>query len=327
MWCLQKIMHRPIIAILLCFLSFITTKAQVNKALPDQQKIEELTNRLINSDDDQTKSSLNKQLKETLILELNKESAFQFSFSSVKSMSIFAPPDSSFRLFNWSIPWNDGTYNYECGILKRNENGQTDFYFLKELEDIFKDDVNWENTVLRDSIWPGGLYYQLIAKSDQLPTYYILLNWDGNNRLTNKKSIDVLWLGSNGATHFGAPIFVQENKKKNRILFEYAGEQAMNLRYNKKLDRIEFDQLYPIRSDLEGIYEYYYPEVVKDAFKWEDEKWIFMKDINFDEEKYYKARKQIEKRKEEVLLENGPIFDMEKAPIYKLDETPKNDQD
>ena len=295
------------ILLLNCLFLTIELKGQDHPELPDEIRIERLASQVINAEDREEKLELNKQLKTLLSQELSKSKAFGFPFDSVKSISILTPPDSAFRLFNWSVPFSDGSYRYECGLMNFDKAGKSSFFYLEEVDSELKNSTSWDHTVLKDGLWPGGLYYQLITKSDKLQTYYILLNWDGHNRLTDKKSIDVLWFDAKGEPRFGAPIFVEGQKQVNRVLFQYQGEQALSLRYEQESDQIEFNQLYPLRSDLEGVYEYYYPGVLKDAYKWENQKWVFIRDINTNESTK-KDRKKLEKRKKEILIEQTPVY-------------------
>ena len=280
--------------------------AQSSSESINETYIEELAAELVNGDEQEEKPRINELLKKTLKVELNKEKVYQFSFSKVESMSILTPEDSSFRIFNWSIPKQDGSYGYECGILKRNQYNELSFFYLEPPTNR-SDSIKWDQTVLQDNQWSGGLFYQLITKKTELQTYYVLLSWDGNNRLTTKKTIEVLWFDAKGKIRFGAPLFKQNGTNKYRIIFEYSSEQAMNLSYKKEKDWIEFNQLLPLRPDLEGIYEYYYPDIVKDAYKWEGKNWTLMKEVNLDEGSR-KEKKKLEKAKQDIIIDEIPLY-------------------
>lgn len=247
----------------------------------NEREIEVKAYELLNSDDDESKEVLNQELKDLLLIELNKIEAQKHTFSQIKSISILAPHDSSFLLFNWNIPFKDGTYQYECGILTRNTTNNNPFIFLRDT--VLNDDLKEKSTTISNT-WMPRLFYQLIESKTNFQTYYTLLAWDGNNLLTNKKSIEVLWFDKAGVARFGAPIFKYANAEtKTRVEFEYGGQNRMKLQYNQALNRIEFDHLSPPSNNLIGIYEYYGADLSFDGFVWDGKNWIYHADINLDE--------------------------------------------
>ena len=297
--------HCTFCLFLFCLLSIASTDAQTNVGLKtvdidgekviDQNRIEGLAYQVLNAETDQKKDSLNTVLKEILKVELSKTSAFHTAFDKVTSISILTPEDSAFRMFNWNIPYSEGNFSFECGI-------------LLPQEDLIYLDNSKEAEVIADSLqsWIPALYYSLIPKQTKFTTYYTLLGWKGNNRLTTKKVIDVLWLSNNGKVKFSAPIFHSQKVKRDRVVFEFAAQNAMKLTYNSKFDRIEFDHLSPPKQSLTGVYEYYGPDLSFDAYHWESEAWVLKEDIDLDQGlKKKKAEFEIGK---ENLLEERPIY-------------------
>ena len=292
--------HRLFLFFLLGFCS-ISLLAQTNVGLRtididgekkiNEEAIESLAYSVLNSSTDQIKDSLNNQLKEMLKNELSKAIAFPHSFESVQSISILTPPDSAFRLFNWNIPYSDGTYSYECIVLK------------PKGKPVLLDNTN---DSLVENEWIPALYYNVIAKKTKFQTYYTVLGWKGNDRLTTKKIIDIFWFGNNGDMKFGAPIFKAKKGKKTRIVFEYAAQNAMKLNYNTKIDRIEFDHLSPSKQSLTGIYEYYGPDLSFDAYQWEENYWVLKEDI--DSDKGLKKKKAYFEAHKDSLLKKEPIY-------------------
>lgn len=303
----------PLLAFLLTLLALANCSAQLQVGLKtveiqgekdiDQAAIEALAYRVLNAAKDEERLNANADLKRLLKIELSKKSAFSFAFDSVKSMSIHTSPDSVFRLFNWNIPFNDGTFEYECGILKQEaKTGATAFYFFAPLNDSQK----IEHLITNDKQWIPGLFYTLIQKTTDLQAYYTLLTWVGNDRLTSKKRIDVLWFDQSGAARFGAPIFVKGNSKLMRVSYEFSAQNTMELSYNLKNDRILLDHLSPSSSSLKGIYEYYGPDLSYDAYYWEKDKWIYHADVDADEG--MKKSKKDFKLKEDAILEEKDIY-------------------
>lgn len=68
--------------------------------------------------------------------------------------------------------------------------------------------------------------------------------------------------------------------RKQRVIFEFTNDAVLTLNYEKKKDRIVFNQLVPERPDLEGIYEFYSPDLLFDAYVWKEEGyWEYKKEV------------------------------------------------
>jgi|SRR5690554_353717 len=267
--------------------------------------IEELAFEILNAENDEKRVMGNQQLIETLEEELNKEGAFSYPFTAVKSLGILTSPDSMIRIFNWNIPLDDGTYAYGAFVLKAEEDGE---YKLIQLHAIDTDTIDLDAFIGNKNHWPSALYYELIQKKAYNRTYYFLLAWDGHNRLTNRKWIDVFWFNKEGELQVGAPIFKNKNNPGiHRVVFRYASQNKMGLSYRKDLDRIEFDHLSPPRSSLKGIYEYYGADFSHDAYYWKGNYWEYKPTIDIEE--------GIKKRKKDFIIEEGVI--KEQQPIYE----------
>lgn len=82
---------------------------------------------------------------------------------------------------------------------------------------------------------------------------------DGNDKLTQRKFIDILSFKPDGTPVFGKDVFKFPGKFAKRIMFEYASEVAMSLKYNDNRKEIRFSYLAPNGLDptLEGRFQYY----------------------------------------------------------------------
>ncbi|HEY4798748.1 MAG TPA: hypothetical protein VII99_06690, partial [Bacteroidia bacterium] len=137
-----------------------------------------------------------------------------------------------------------------------------------------------ENASLDNNKWFGAYYYQLAEMKYKKKKQYVLLGWDGNNRNSNKRLIDVLYFDSKGMPHFGDAIFTDENGKiKKRIIFEFKAAVFMSLRYDEEKQAIVFDHLSPANPNLEGQYEFYGPDFTYDMLHFKDGKWEYIKNI------------------------------------------------
>lgn len=268
----------------------------------DEAKIEQLAFELLNAASRTEKDSLNQALKTFLKKELNKAEAQTHPFSNIQSLSVLTPKDSSFKIFNWNIPYDNGTFDYECGILKRQTKADTAFQLLKAAP---KDSIS-EHYVSQANQWIPGLIYDLVEHQTRFETYYTLLVWDGNTILTNKKSIDVLWFDANQNARFGAPIFISNQERKCRKVFEYGNDNKMRLYFDSLNQRIVYDHLSPAQPNLEGIYEYYGADLSYDAYQWSGNFWRYHADVDAD--KGSQKKKKDFKYDKNIIRKDVPFY-------------------
>lgn len=315
-----KLTHFLILGISSLFISaqqqvgIATVEVSADKKINDVL-IEETAYRLLNAENDDSAFFYNDKLISILNTELNKEEALNHAFSRIQSISILTPPDSSFVLFNWNIPLTDGTFQYECGVLNKQTQGNNQFSFLKDTS--FVDRETSERSTTLANYWSPCLFYKVIENQGRFQKYYTLLFWDGNNRLTNKKGIDVLWFDKTNSARFGAPLFKFNSQiTQSRIIFEYGGQNRMKLQFNEVLNRIEYDHLSPPPPDdlnttnLEGVYEYYGPDLSFDGFLWQNQAWHYQADIDMDsglnkKAKDFKVDQEIKKEKVPIYTPNN----------------------
>ncbi len=243
----------------------------------DQDRIEYLANAVLQELPTIEKDSINQLLIKELSFNLNKKHAFRHSFDRVKSLTILTSPDSTFRIFNWEISYVDGSNQYKCLIIKKLNNEYT-LEVLQPLDSTFARE-ELVNQKLGVNNWLPALYYKIIPVKSRFQTFYTLLAWDGNDLLTNKKYIEVLWFDKTGKTIFGAPIFRNNLTVQSRVIFEFGGQNSMNLNFEKELERISFSHLAPPSSNLEGIYEYYGADVTFDAYDWNGNYWSLVQEV------------------------------------------------
>lgn len=235
---------------LLALLLFpVLLKAQNNRLAALEDSIQHVGPLLFKGTDPQ-KQAAGKKLDAFLTEALKMDESWDYNFDSLKFMAHLKPKDDKFRLYNWHIPNDDGTFSYYGYIQLRDE--KTKKTELIALEDHSDDIRSPEMTNLQPEKWYGALYYSVLENKskDKDKTYYTLLGWDGNNKMSWKKVIDVLSFDNAGNATFGAPIFDFGRRTKNRVIFEFKAEMVMVLRYDDKLNQIVFDKLVP---EVEGM--------------------------------------------------------------------------
>ena len=200
--------------------------------------------------------------------------SFNYPFDSLTEIKRLTSPDKKFRFIVWDIPRADGTYTY-FGFIQA-MHPKTKKYELYELTDKSTSVKNPETYASDHTKWFGMLYYAIIPCDD----YYTLLGWDGNDKLTSRKFIDVLSFKKDGTPIFGKDVFKMPKKYPKRIMFEYNAKLTMTLRYNTAVGAIVFDHLAPKENYLENQYQFYGPDLSYDAFILRRGKWNFEEEVD-----------------------------------------------
>lgn len=254
--------------------------------------------RILYGESDSVRLSANCSFLEMLLHALEQEGSFAYPFDSLTTISRLFAPDSSFRLLTWNLPKDDGTYLYSGVIQPRPKANKTDVFLLSDSSDIM---TGLEHRITGCQAWPGALYYQIIRNETPAKRYYTLLGWDGHNRFTTRKIIEVLTFDPDGRPVFGAPVFPDYLKgDQTRVIFEYSSNAVMSLKYETQRYRelrnknpyrpayryrtarmIVFDHLEPMDPSLKGQYSFYVPAGnIVDAFVFSDGCWRFKTDVD-----------------------------------------------
>ena len=266
-----------------------------------QNNIKLLVKKLYTAKSDGEKAAVNTQLLNAVQSVLQVPGTFDYDFDSVqKDLSFLRAPDNMFRIIHWDVEKSDGTYEYFGFIqskfieVKKHflHKTRTETMQLYPLIDRSFEIKNPENAVTDNKKWYGMRYYRIIPSKTKSRNYYTLLGWDGNDKLSQKKIIDVLSFDNTGVPHFGADLFNFQKKYPKRVIFEYSSTCNMLLKYNTKKDSIVFGHLAPIESKFEGQYQYYCSDLSFDGFGFRKGKWNYGQDLNMmnerdDKDKFY----------------------------------------
>jgi hypothetical protein len=227
---------------------------------------------------------------------LQTENAFYYPFTKLKQRISISEFNDEIKIFTFTSTTAKDKHIY-WGIIQW-YNPKTKQYQLIELSD--NDELKHEdvNKFFTNNNWYGALYYKIIRLPKMNKNQYIVLGWDGNDLLTNKKIIDVLTISSNGKVKFGHPsLKTEQNKTVKRLIFEYGDEVVMSLKWEPDYNAIVFDYLVPISEQFNGVWAYYGPSVNRfDALIYNKGKWEYKKDLDIKlhkskNDKLYKAPK------------------------------------
>lgn len=213
-----------------------------------------------------------------LVQALKVPGSFYYHFDSLQRISILYPDDSSFRIFNWFLPRGDGSYRYFGAIQKKSEK-----LALIPLFDR-SDSIDFPvDTVLNNNTWFGALYYRIYETKIKGKPYYTLFGWDGNDLMSTKKLIDVLYFDDAGNPKFGAPIFSfgdeQKSKHVKRFILEFTKEASITLNYDDDRKMIVFDHLTSSNEKTADLPFTYVPDGSYDGFKWDKDHWAFVDNV------------------------------------------------
>ncbi|MBI2269767.1 MAG: hypothetical protein HYU69_05345 [Bacteroidetes bacterium] len=259
---------------------------------------------------DKAKQEINTKFKTVFERALNICTSFEYPFDSLKEIGRIYSPDKSFRIINWDIPKEDGTYNH-CGFIQTYD-ARRKTCRLYALIDKSDDIKNPDNTVGDANKWIGMLYYKIIPVKVKRKKYYTLLAKDGNDKLTGKKIIDVLYFVSDGSPRFGVDLFKLEKRSPKRVIFEYSAQTAMSLKYFEETKRIVFDHLSPSQPGFEGQHQYYGPDFSFDALEFKKGKWVYVADVDARNGKSTKDNKYNDPKDKSREYDNEKLYEPKK---------------
>lgn len=234
-------------------------------------------------DTDAQKDSINKIILTKFRNVLEKENSFDYEFKNIKNIGILKSENNLLKIYNWNLSYSTGNFKY-FGFLQYYHK-KSKKYIIYQLNDNSENIKNPEKALLSPKNWYGVLYYKIVYKKYKKHKYYTLLAWDGNDNFTNKKIIEVLYFTKNGDAIFGKPIIENNKRRVNRIIFEYAEQSKMLLRYDKKYDMIIWDHLSPSSPELKGQYRYYGPDFSYDGLFFNKTNWKFYSNIKVKNDK------------------------------------------
>ncbi len=226
-----------------------------------EQKIADLQDDLTTGASDEIRDEASAKIRDLLVKAFAKEEAFEYPFDRFIAISTIKSPDNTFRLFNWVQPRLEGTFLYYAFVLLPQKGEYVELVDNQELS------LEIENEELQPNNWYGALYYEIFPVKVRKENYYVLMGWDGNNSLSNKKVLDAIGFDKKGEITFGKAVFQTPDGMARRRVFEYAKSAILNLRFMQSKDAIVFDRLEPEKTGLAGQYAFYLPSTAYNGYK------------------------------------------------------------
>ena len=273
-------------------------------SLQDYNEVLGELGKTIISEKDETLRIENNEVFRTFLkkaIELDK--SFDFKFDSIRTMSVIKSDDEQLKIYNWTFPFENGTYLYYGFVQLKTERG------IRIIELYDQSDVisSYKYRTFYPEKWFGALYYRILTRKHNATTYYTLLGWDGNSPYTTKKIIDVLTIKYGEEIEFGAPIFdlyseVTPRPQRvppppYRMVYEYASMVSMKLNWEESDKYIIMDHLSPLNSNKKEFANYYGPDLTFDAFRWINGKWTLYENVKAANKNKILKKKSWKKRR------------------------------
>ncbi|MGB0428902.1 MAG: hypothetical protein ACPGLV_00415 [Bacteroidia bacterium] len=222
---------------------------------------------------------------------LKVKGGYNYPFDSLVFISKLRPKDDAFRMFTWILKIDGGKYRY-FGVVHMNDPKRFVYHplFDRSSNEVpgLAEETN-PNSGIIDSVynnksWFGMHYYDVgLVKEKKFfglksKSYYVLTGWDGNNNISHKKIIDVMYF-KNGEPIFGAPVFEFEGKTQTRVVLEYNAQAVITLKWHHNDNMISFDHLVPpSKKNIENKFTYI-PSGQYDYLLWKNGSWKFEEDL------------------------------------------------
>lgn len=215
----------------------------------------------------------------TLVRTLEIKNSFYYPFDSVLGISKLYAPDTTFRIFTWSLSLDDLGYYYR-------QRGAIQFpaadgsLKLIPLRDFSEFTTNPMDSIRNKDNWIGAVYYNMVKTEYKGKNYYTLFGYDNNSAMSNKKWIEVLTFTDKRTPVFGGPYFVFDRDSiprptQFRFSIEYKKDASTLVNYIKDLDIILVDHLISETNEPENKWTYV-PGGDNEGFKWLNGKWVHL---------------------------------------------------
>lgn len=238
--------------------------------------IKKIFDSIVSIQDDQKILTLENQIDSIFNVYLNDPKIFEKDLSILNDYCVtISSADKKIKLITWYAFYPISySYKYHGYILFKPHKNKFQFYNLidksNEISDVEYKQLNKDN-------WYGCIYYDIINYSKSGNNSYILLGWDGNDFLTNKKIIEAIEVKEDNIL-FGNDFDI-ESKKTKRVIFEYSKSAGMLLRWHTTMNMIIWDHLSPSSQKYKGIYQYYGPDFTYDGLEFRKGIWQWKSNI------------------------------------------------
>lgn len=274
-------MKKPILFLLAFLLSFSFVQAQtISAADKKKMKLKEdslqvLAKSLIVDSLTEERMRNDSMFVRTLVRSLQIKNSFYHPFDSVIGISKVYAPDSSFRIFSWSLAFDDYYSRQRAAIQFRTPDGSLRLVPLRDFSE-FTEKPN--DSVRNKDNWIGAVYYNIIQTEHNGKQFYTLFGFDNNSVRSNKKWIEVMTFNEKNQPVFGGPYFSFERDTakrpvQHRYSIEYKKEASTLVNFVEEEGLILVDHLISETDEPDRPHTFI-PDGDYEGFKWENGKWV-----------------------------------------------------
>jgi hypothetical protein len=229
--------------------------------------------------DTESRQKLNDTILDYFSRVLTVPESLDYRFDSLrKNAGILDSPDGRFRIFTWNVPMS--YYEHQLHGLIQVNNGDSEPCSIHILEDQLGEIPDPLHAETGPRKWPGALYYDIQRNKHGKTVFYTVIGYNFHDRWSDKKIIDIIHFNGDRIPRFGKPVFNSPEGIQHRVIFEYSGDVAMNLRYNPDLKMIVYDHLAPIEPELKNHPRFYAPDFSYDGYKFRKGIWEHRSEVD-----------------------------------------------
>lgn len=263
-------------SVLFIFLSAGIANGQVPlKDTP--QLLEELFDRLVGNYNDSERIRINDSIRVVIDGFVKSDSVFSYRFTNLRYLGQITSPDSLLKIITWNLVLENEPGKYFCYFIRRQEGGQKNKIY--KLSASYNENPLKTDTTYNSDSWYGALYYDLKPFITDSSRCWVLLGIDYGNSEITRKIIEVLNFSPQDSIIFGRKWFTDNGENKYRVVFEYASNAMMSLRYRTD-NSIVFDHLAPFSPAMKDKRQYYGPDYSFDAYNFENGFWKLQMNVD-----------------------------------------------
>lgn len=218
----------------------------------------------------------------TLVRSLQVKNSFYYSFDSVIGISKLYAPDSTFRIFSWSLSYDDFYSRQRAAIQFRTADGSLRLVPLTDFSEFTS--APTDSLRSKDN-WIGAVYYNIIKTQHNGKNFYTLFGYDDYSVRSSKKWIEVLSFDNRNLPVFGANFSFENDTAKRapqkRFYIEYKKDANALVNYDEEMKMILVDHLISESEDDDKPYTFI-PDGDYEGFEWKDGKWVHVDKV-FDQ--------------------------------------------
>ena len=191
-------------------------------------------------------------------------------------------PDSTFRIFSWSLSYDDFYSRQRAAIQFKTPDGSLR---LVPLTDYSEFTAAPTDSIRTKDNWIGAVYYNIIKTQHNGKNYYTLFGFDDNSVRSSKKWIDVLSFDNRNMPVFGGNFSFEKDTAKrasqSRFYIEYKKEASALVNFDPEMNMILVDHLISESEENDKPYTFI-PDGDYEGFEWKNGKWIHVNKV-FDQ--------------------------------------------